>query len=53
MTDTMKLYDKALSDLERATKTENIYVQTLKSRIDQMKDIYNEEKIQRDEYKGF
>ena len=50
--DTMKLYDKTIEDLSNALNVEKNFHSNLEDQIKELKNILNEETIQRDEYKG-
>ena len=49
--DTLKLYDKTISDLQKAVDLEKSYEKDLEEKIKQMKELLHEEQIQRDELK--
>ena len=48
----MKLYDKTIEDLSKALNIEKNFHSKLEEQIKELKNILNEETIQRDEYKG-
>lgn len=49
----MKLFEKSINDLRRALVTEKAAISTIKPQIKELRKLLNEEKVQRDELKGF